>query len=624
MNKHLSRADLCLLTAWLALLMFWMVHRTLALPYTSDDFEHGQLIAQIRAGLAPGRDLVTIPFHGQTLVLMRLLFWFGTMPGGMDLTWVRIGVVVAHITGALGCAILCTRWTGSKLAGRVAGMLYAGALGFIGEQIWWPSSGIFCLGVTFFILALVALDHDALWLSILMLILAALGLNGVVVGALGLPIYYWLLRRRRPPIALLTAIVLLLGLGLWQQSGQPPQISLRGLGLGAWLVFTAPFRFLNAWTTFGPPGFRTLWQVAPIVWLPLLASVWRMNANYRRVLIAVWTPAILLALLIGFTRADYPDRFGPGSFYTTDRYYYFFLFPLVAHCALLLSTIQMRPLAGALLFVLIAAALVASRSRYLANVPRDNFQATGHALQQGRLLVETIRSRAAAQPLTLTDAPIPIDGARGNALTLAFLIYSEYPQGIPGVRLVRESINAEQASIENLLLNRWAASAGLPASPACVEDGRLQPIRASSRIDFQNASYEEALVSGFSWWEAPFRWMRARASLRLIAAPGDLVISAYAPVDQLRRAIHMTVTIDGRPVGVFAITAPGVHDYRLQPPAMTYGAPANITLSSDLIWHARDILPQSFDERDLSIAVSAIGLSDPHQPSEPAPCRENP
>ena len=39
----------------------------------------------------------------------------------------------------------------------------------------------------------------------------------------------------------------------------------------------------------------------------------------------------------------------------------------------------------------------------------------------------------------LTDASIPLDGARNNALTLAFLIYSEYPHGIPGVRLVQRA-----------------------------------------------------------------------------------------------------------------------------------------------------------------------------------------
>src|ERR1700685_62070 len=151
MSSRFSRGGLVLLAAWLALLVLGMARSTLALPYLSDDFEHGRLIAQIRAGLEPGRDLIEVPFHAQTLVLLRLIFWFGTLAGGMSLTWVRIGICAAHIAGAVGCAVLCTRWTGSKLAGFTAGTLYAGALGFIGEQIWWPSSGIFCLGVTFLI-----------------------------------------------------------------------------------------------------------------------------------------------------------------------------------------------------------------------------------------------------------------------------------------------------------------------------------------------------------------------------------------------------------------------------------------------------------------------------------------
>ncbi len=104
MNKRFCPADLFLLTASLALLVLIMARGTLALPYISDDFEHGQLIAQIRAGLAPGHALLTRPFHGQTVVLLRLLFWFGTLAGGMSLTWVRLGICAAHVAGAVGCA----------------------------------------------------------------------------------------------------------------------------------------------------------------------------------------------------------------------------------------------------------------------------------------------------------------------------------------------------------------------------------------------------------------------------------------------------------------------------------------------------------------------------------------
>lgn len=562
------------------MLVVLMAHSTLSLPYYSDDFEHAQLIAQIRAGLEPWRDLIVVPFHGQTLVLLRLLFWFGTLAGGMSLTLVRLGVCATHIAGAVGCAILCARWTGSKLAGWFAGTLYAGALGFIGEQIWWPSSAIFCLGVTFFLFAWAALDADRIWLAGAMLALAALGLNGILAAALGLPICYWLLRGKRPPIPLLLAMAALLAVGFWRVG-----LSVRGLGLGAWLVFTAPFRFFSAFTFSAFPGFQTIWKLAPVAWLPLMASLWFMNARQRRILLAVWTPAILLALLTGMARADYPFRFGPGSLYAADRYYYAFLFPLVTHCVLFASRFKLPRPALAFLIIFTALALAASQARYLANVPRSTFAAAGHALERGRLLVETIRS-SPTRPLLLTDVPIPLDGARYNSVTLAFLIYSQYPHGIPGVQFVQQPT----ASLEKSLLSGWTA-------------------RGSSRIDFKDASYEEALTSGFSWWDPPFRWMSSSGSLHLIAAPGDLVVSAYAPVDQLHRPIHVGVTINGQPAGTFAITSAGLHEYRLQPPPMAPGSPANISLTSDFVWHARDILPQSLDDRDLSIAISAIGFT---------------
>ena len=565
------------LAAWLALLVLAMAWPTLALPYISDDFEHGEVIAQIRAGLAPGLSLITTPFHGQTDVLLRLLFWFGTLAGGMSLVWVRLGICAAHVAGAVGCAILCTRWTGSRLAGWLAGTLYAGALGFIGEQIWWPSSGIFCLGVTFLIFAMVALDPGAknpklaLAVSVVMLTLAALGLNGILVAALGIPIFL----RRREAMVFGAAIALLLILTFLQHDQEQVRLSLRGIELGVWLVFTAPFRFFSAFTPFALPGFRTIWKLAPLAWLPLLASAWLMNARQRRILLIVWTPAVLLALLVGMARADYPFRFGPGSLYTADRYYYVFLFPLVTQCVLFLSAIRFPHWGG---LAIVAAALVGSRGHYIANVPRGNFEASGRALERGRQLVQTIRSSSSsssARPMILSDASIPLDGARNDSLTLAFLIYSEYPHGIPGVRLVR------QTAIGNSL---------------------------SSHIDFKVRSFEENLTSGFSWWEAPFRWMGERASLHLTAAPGDLVISAYAPVDQLHRPIHVTVMVNDRPAGTFTITAPGVHDYHLPPPALAPGSTANITLISDVVWHARDIFPDSFDDRDLSIALSAIGF----------------
>lgn len=577
MNNRFRRAELWLLALWLVALVHFMVRGTLALPYLSDDFEHGQLIAQIRAGLTPGWNLFTVPFHGQWTVLLRLLFWFGTTAGGMSLTWVRLGICAAHVIAAIGCSILCLRWTGSPLAGWLGGTLYAGAVGFIGEELYWPSSGIFCLGVAFFILALVALDSEHFWLCAVLVAVAALGLNGILAAALGLPICYWLLRGRRPPLVLLGASATLLVVGFWRVG-----VSLRGLGLGAWLVYTAPFRFLTAWTTFPLPGFRTIVYLSPIVWVLATAALRFLSANQRRVVLAVWTPAILLALLVGIARADYPFRYGPGWLYAADRYYYVFLFPLVVECVLLASKARWWTLVAVIV-------LVGSRAHYVANVPSANFALSGQALEQGRRLLETIRS-APDRPLLLTDELIPIDGAHKNALTPAFLIYSQYPRGIPGVRVVEGPLEARQQAIQDALLRPWS---------------RPTP----SLIDFKEHSYEEDLDSGFSWWEPPFRWMGGRGELNLIAAPGDLVVRAYAPVDKLGRPVHVAVTVNGAAIDVLAISRPGTAEYRLAVPALPGGKRVSITLTSDTVWHARDFFPDSLDDRELSVALSAIGFA---------------
>jgi hypothetical protein len=79
-------------------------------------------------------------------------------------------------------------------------------------------------------------------------------------------------------------------------------------------------------------------------------------------------------------------------------------------------------------------------------------------------------------------------------------------------------------------------------------------------------------------------------------------------VDRLHRPIRVSVSIGDRAAGGFEIGAAGVHAYKLRPPALPPGTPVNITLTSDVVWHARDILPQSLDERDLSIALSSIGF----------------
>jgi len=449
--------------------------------------------------------------------------------------------------------------------------------------------------------------------------------------------------RRRAPL-IYVAVVLALGMVaavVQSETGDAPHIrpTFRGLWLAVWLIGTAPVRFFASWTTFAVPGFITICILAPLAWLPLFGAVYFMDAHERRVVVAIWTPAVLMALLVGMARVYFQDfRNGPGMLYVADRYYYFFLLPLVVHCTLAIIGIRRRianaraPLRTgfrvALVFC-IATGLLASRYRFLRDVPYRQFAAVSKALDRARLLDRVVKAAAAAQPddpMVLSDGPIPIEGALNNQLTLAFALYSEFPHGLPGVHVMQQRIDNTQALLENQLLNKWAASAGLKLMPACVNDGRLEP-SISSRVDFRKAPYDQNLVSGFSFWEGGFRWTNGHASMQLLRGNGDLTITAFAPIDLLRKKwphlkqIDTTVEIDGSRVGAFSISDPAVRDYLIAAPAAMPPGKVNITLTSDFVWHARDILPQSLDERDLSIALFAIGFGKPGDSPEQRSCR---
>ncbi len=184
-----------------------------------------------------------------------------------------------------------------------------------------------------------------------------------------------------------------------------------------------------------------------------------MKSRYGRVLLLVWAPAILLALLVGLARADYPDRYGPGV--ALHRRPLLLFLPFPAGDALRFVPEQFQ----------IAALGYAGRARWSGGGARR--QPCALPCQCPARAISKLRAARSSKdvcwwrrsvssptrPLVLTDASIPMDGAHRNALTLAFLIYSEYPRGIPGVRFVQGPLGAQQAAIESSLLKPWARAA---------------------------------------------------------------------------------------------------------------------------------------------------------------------
>jgi hypothetical protein len=216
----------------------------------------------------------------------------------------------------------------------------------------------------------------------------------------------------------------------------------------------------------------------------------------------------------------------------------------------------------------------------------------------------------------MKDGRLPLDGAHGNAVSIAFLLNSEFPNGIPGVHLTGDNLNLADAQTENSILDRWAKVAGFGGPMARFDKGVVMSTRLGASIDFRRGSFEESLIAGFSWWEDQFRWVTGDASVRLRRESGALVVTAYAPIDELRRklpgfkAIDVAVEIDGSPAGRFSINRTALLQYRIDIPHRftTTGDLSVVSLRPDFIWHGRDMDPRSLDDRDLSFALQAIGF----------------
>ncbi len=132
----------------------------------------------------------------------------------------------------------------------------------------------------------------------------------------------------------------------------------------------------------------------------------------RRIALAVWTPAILLARAGGHgARRLSRSLSGLAPLYQPIGITTSFFFRWLRIASLFLSTFQLDRWGTLVLFAILAAALIGSRAHYLANVPHAAISKPAVARKnEDAVLVQTIRS-STARPLVLTDASIPMDGA---------------------------------------------------------------------------------------------------------------------------------------------------------------------------------------------------------------------
>jgi hypothetical protein len=632
-----ARAGLWLAAAASAAVAAWSFRSLVALPPFHDDFAALTLIAEVRAGLRPGLDLLLLPHNEHTPVLLRALYWLASLAGDYQVATVRAALIAGHAAAAVAAGDLCHRWTAAPAARWLGTVLYAGSAGFCGLAIAAPMSGVFILGGAFHALALASLarpgpSRPRAGLSLTLAVLAGLSLNGGAVALPALPLVAGLTRddparsRRRLTVLYAALGAVILALAWWNLARQGGRSRLGGLGDPAgpaavlgWLVYTAPLKLAATWAGLPLTSLRAIAAGGALAWAVTLVSLRGVERPLRRVLAALWLAPLALWALVALGRG----HSSVVQLYLTDRYYYYALLPLVAQAVFLAVRRRwLPPLAVAAAVVLV---LTGNQASLRAAVPREWFEPIVRSLDQGRLLVEGLDQAAARRPVVLGDGVIPLPGIRSPGASLAFLVYGARPAGIEGARIVATRLPDADAAVQNRLLDEWARRAGLPRSPVCVRDGVVRGAGPGTVLDFAH-EVPAGIATGLHAWSSPYRWMGARATIRLRAVPGrDLRLRLFSPVDWIRRrqagfpGLPLDVAIAGVPAGSLLIDQPGEQEVTVATPAaaLLTGPDVAVTLSSRFTWSPRDYLSGNPDQRELSVGLVWMGFGD-REAVEPA------
>ena len=639
MTERLSRAHLLVLFLWLAACGVFAYWDTLRLPYALDDLDHLHAIADMRMGRTSFLRWVFLANNEHIMPVLRLFYLAATFVSRLEATFFRVILVLVQAAGGLACGLLVFYHGGSRLGMWAAGTVYAGLVGFAGSVVWLPANANFLLSAVALSFALALLcspggNRKMTWMACWALVaLGAGAFTGVVFAAVVIPAYGLVLR---PALGFSRRVVVLTYVGFavvfplaarwilvnFYNAGFQFRPEARHAMKGLWIAYTAPLRYANAWGLHSSHELSSMVKLSAVLWLLLALSLFLLPPRQRRLLACLWAGPVALALLIAAAR----NKDTLLNLFLTDRYYYYFLLPLSVHGGFLLArlgsalALRLRFGPGLAVILLLGVAgplLAGSHARLRETVLWTVFDFHARAFASGRTLLRIIASHAS--PLVLVDGPIPFDGVHKDAISLACLFFTQYPQGLPGVRLTSSRLDPENARIQNLIFDEWSEKVGVPASPVCVEDGGLQDIGAVSWIDFGKGSFERAVVSGFHAREGKHRWTSSSASVRLIPAGSTLVIRAYAPIELLRskwphlEALQATVQVNGSPAGAIQVSSAEEQEFHVPVPAALLSRSSGrpevvVTLVTAMVWHGVDLKPPLADERHLGLAVTAIGF----------------
>jgi len=451
----MKKASLFVVAVLAAFAVFYPI---LTLEYWSDDLDHLQSLATMRAGKISFLQWLIHPHNEHFTPVLRLFFLNYTERWGFDAkpaytTAVFLFGLCAALTG-----MLAYRRTGSHARGLGAALFFA-AMGTTAPMaVVVLTSTMFPQALAFYLLALLIENP---WGRIACCIAAGVCFPGsfpfgIAVALDSWPKFGW---RAGAAYAGVCGFVLAMNFAAHRFVGfNIKAIDPAGIPFGLWIPYTAPFRMI--WSLHGSvdPPIPMMAAVSAVLWAILFWLGWRMrDSGTRRLILVLLAGAVSQSLLTGAGRGV---EMSLRDLFWSDRYYTYFLTP----AALFLVCAPVRSWA----LVAVAAATVLTARVEFDRMRRTTFigRPMAHfdnASRLGSMIADEMRLNP-GKPLILEDEFLPMPGMHKGGMHLSTLFYICYPSGLQGVAFAPQ-LTAEQRLRQDDLMTRWRVAAGMPAQP---------------------------------------------------------------------------------------------------------------------------------------------------------------
>jgi hypothetical protein len=643
---------------------------TFRCSWAYDDMDYLNYAASVLAGRPGYWSSVFHPHLEHLVPLVRIAFHASAALFGVWALPFRLVVFLAHAGAAFFMALVARRYTASSAGGWAAAIAYILPAGFSSIWIWLMTGAGVPLGLFGLTGALAALAWTeslgrarARGLAAAGLLIAAAAESTLVPLLLVAALVDEIERRRTPAAApggrrravggfsigiLAAAAAAMAAATLLYRHAYGHGFSLdfkRGLPHALFLLLVAPFRYffpgLPLAQPDAPPIFTPIHGclfglvVAAVVAAVLLGLGRRFPAALWPVVAAAASGPFAIVVLVGLARADSTS----SELYDADRYFFTLLLPIslvaagiaagLAVAAGAWSPRRRRALA-AVLAGAVAAEAVLHFDALRQRVPFAVFAQHEHRFEQLARL-DSALARAARQvppgqaPLRFPDSDFYFPDVHNGHISAALLLLG-IGGGKTGVELASGPVGERDARLLNPALAGWARTIGEPLPYLSIAGGRLVDAHRHVMADFHRDAGEAMVVSGFYAWEGTYRWMQQHGALELTAAAPVVVLWLSAPAREIARryperppiSVRLSITDQTTQINVPIATVtvgPGdeesEHSVDCRAYLRVFGAGRHVLLVLDAgpAWRPADVLPNSRDQRLLTVRVGAAGFA---------------